>query len=212
MEKIEQGYYYHIYNRGAGRARLFWDNNDFTEFLEKYYYYLFPSIETFAWCLLNNHFHALIRIRTNKEQVQLFQNMKKDFDLHSFHGKMNPSVRPFIASKQLSHFMNGYTRYVNKKMERTGTLIEGPLKRIKILNENNFLHLACYIHRNPIHHGITDNYVDYSYSSYMNFICAKNSFTNKERVLKAFGGKENFIRAHEEFKLKLDKGDDFYLE
>jgi len=212
MEKIEQGYYYHIYNRGAGRARLFWDNNDFTVFLEKYYYYLFPSMETYAWCLLNNHFHALVRIRTNMEQAQLYQSMKEDFAMNLFHGEINPSQKPFIASKQLSHFMNSYTRYINKKKERSGTLIEGPLKRIRIVDENNFLHLVCYIHRNPIHHGITDNYADYPYSSYMNFIDEKKSFTHKKRILNAFGGKENFICAHEEFKLNPDKGEDFYLE
>lgn len=107
--------------------------------------------------------------------------------------------------------MNSYTRYINKKMNRSGTLIEGPLKRKKIKDENYFLHLICYIHRNPIHHGISINYSNYHYTSFHDFINSNKSFIEKKIVLERFGGRENFIKAHEKFKLKLDLNN-LYLE
>ncbi|WP_234567706.1 hypothetical protein [Rhodohalobacter sp. 614A] len=52
MEALKEGCYYHIYNRGAGRNKLFFDKSDYRIFLKKYEYYLSPAIETFAWCLI----------------------------------------------------------------------------------------------------------------------------------------------------------------
>ncbi|TVQ05257.1 MAG: hypothetical protein EA359_03715, partial [Balneolaceae bacterium] len=67
MEPIKEGYYYHIYNRGAGRAPIFFSKEDFDFFLEKYFYYLHIAVETYAWCFLTNHIHLLIRIRPAEE-------------------------------------------------------------------------------------------------------------------------------------------------
>ena len=108
--------------------------------------------------------------------------------------------------------MNCYTRYFNKKYGKSGTLIEGPLKRKRVIDEDNFYHLICYIHRNPIHHGITKTYTDYKYCSYLDYVTNKESFVEREEILKGFGGERNFIEAHEEFRLRTDDGDDLYLE
>ncbi|TVR36217.1 MAG: hypothetical protein EA390_00855 [Balneolaceae bacterium] len=212
MEIIEEGFYYHIYNRGADRKNLFWDDEDYKEFIKKFDYYLYPSVQTFAWCLLSNHFHALIRIRTVQEQSSIYSAYKNLFLTGKYHGSQDPTNKPFIASNQISHFMNSYTRYINKKRERTGTLIEGPLKRKKVIDETNFLHLVCYIHRNPIHHGIVKDYCEYRYSSFPDFLNGRKSFIETSEVLMSFGGTENFIHAHEEFKLNTDNDSDIYLE
>jgi REP element-mobilizing transposase RayT len=212
MEAIKEGFFYHIYNRGAGKSNLFWTVDDYREFIKKYVYYLYPSVQTFAWCLMSNHFHALIRIRTVDEQSELFRLLKNQFEIGNLHGNVDPAEKAFIASKQLSHFMNGYTRFINKKRERSGTLIEGPLKRKKIEDEKNFNHLVCYIHRNPIHHGVKKNYTDFKYSSYIDYLNNRKSFTEKTPVLQRFGGIDNFLKAHDEFKLNIDFGNDLYLE
>jgi len=212
MEPIEQGNYYHIYNRAAGKGNLFRAHEDFTEFIERYFYYLYPCVQTFAWCLLNNHFHAMIRIRTHEEQSILYSQMAEGFQSDKFHGGLDPKLKPYNSSRQLSHLINSYTRYFNKKYDRTGTLIEGPLKRKKVVDNINFYHLICYIHRNPIHHRITKTYSDYKHCSYLDFLTDKESLLEREEVIKGFGGKKNFIQAHEEFRLKIDGGDGLYLE
>ncbi|MEX0661130.1 MAG: hypothetical protein WEA58_10460 [Balneolaceae bacterium] len=190
MEPLESGNYYHIYNRGAGSADLFWNENDFRQFLKKYIYYLYPCLQTFAWCLLHNHFHALVRVRTLDEQAELFNKQRTQFIKGKYHGKLNPANNPFDVSRQISHLMNSYTRYINKKMDRTGTLIEGPLKRKKLIDESNFLYLICYIHRNPIHHQIHNNYTDYSFTSYLDFIGNNKSFVEKKECFEAFWREE----------------------
>ena len=210
MEPLEEGNYYHIYNRGAGRSPIFWSDDDYAQFIKKYFYYLFLSVETYAWCLLRNHFHFLIRIRTIEEQKKLFLNVKQTYPVGTFFGDQYKSTKPYIASKQFNHLFNSYTKSINVKKERSGTLSEGAFKRKKIIDEDHFLHIACYIHRNPIHHQIVDNYDDYDYSSYREIAQGLTTFTESDQLLTRFGGMENFIIAHREFKLML--GEEFYLE
>lgn len=136
------------------------------------------------------------------EQVVFFKSNKHKFESGFYHGKICPEKKPFNASKQISHLMNSYTRYINKKKNRSGTLIEGPFKRIRIIDESNFLNLICYIHRNPIHHNFVKNYSDYLYSSFHNIMSKRESFTEVDEVITRFGGLENFKQAHEEFRLK----------
>ena len=212
MEPFKEGNYYHIYNRGARKKNIFRSHHDYIKFAQNYHYYLFPCIQTFAWCLLNNHFHALIRVRTLAEQADLYREKTDFFGSDDLHGKLDPSSKPYNASRQLSHLMNSYTRYFNKKYSSSGTIIEGPLKRKKVMDEDNFNHLICYIHRNPIHHGVSKIYTEFSYCSYLDFLIDKDSFVEKETVLRGFGGKLNFIEAHKEFRLKIDDSGSCYLE
>jgi REP element-mobilizing transposase RayT len=212
MEPIKEGNYYHIFNRGAGRRNIFRVQQDFTEFIQKYYYYLQPSVQTFSWCLLSNHFHAVIRVRTKDEQASFYEEKSSRFKVGTFHGSLDPKIKPYIASRQLSHLMNSYTRYFNKKYDNSGTLIEGPLKRKRIVDQSNFIHLVCYCHRNPIHHGICKTYTQYKQCSYVDYVTDKKTFVEREFVLRGFGGKMNFVQAHEEFRLKIDAENDFYLE
>jgi REP element-mobilizing transposase RayT len=212
MKSLKEGYFYHIYNRGAGRNKLFFSKDDYRFFLNKYEYYLSPALQTFAWCLMKNHFHFLVRPLTVEEQVNFYLSNKKKFESGHYHGTKNPKKKPFSASKQISHFMNSYTRYINRKKNRSGTLIEGPFKRIQVLDESNFLNLICYIHRNPIHHGFTKSYSDYPHSSYYDFLKKRNRLIELDQVIEKFGGIKNFKNAHEEFRLQVLSSDELLLE
>lgn len=212
METLKEGYFYHIYNRGAGRNKLFFSEDDYRDFLKKYEHYLSPAVQTFAWCLIENHFHCLIRPLTLEEQVLFYLSNKEKFESGYYHGTQNPEKISFNTSKQISHLMNSYTRYINKKKNRSGTLIEGPFKRIKVLDVSNFLNLICYIHRNPIHHKITKSYSSYPYSSYCDFIKKRKSFIELKQVIGKFGGIKNFVEAHKEFRLKVIPSKKLLLE
>lgn len=61
--RMESGRFYHIYNRGNNRETLFKEQRNYSYFLKRYRYYLCPLVDTFAYCLLPNHFHLLIRVR-----------------------------------------------------------------------------------------------------------------------------------------------------
>ena len=70
IEPLEYGKYYHIYNRAVGKDNLFGYHANYEHFLRLYDKYIEPVAETFAWCLMPNHLHLLIRMKTLEEILE----------------------------------------------------------------------------------------------------------------------------------------------
>ena len=79
------GRYYHVYNHGNANDTIFKKEENFHYFLQKYAEYLFPILETYAYCLMPNHFHFLIRMREEKVIKEFFT--KKLNGSHLFFGE-----------------------------------------------------------------------------------------------------------------------------
>ncbi len=62
---FEEGYFYHIYNRGNNSELLFKEEANYIYFLKLIRKYILPVADIYTYCLLNNHFHILIRIKEN---------------------------------------------------------------------------------------------------------------------------------------------------
>ena len=58
---------YHIYNHANGRENLFREDDNYRFFLKQYRKYVNPVADTFAYNLLPNHFHFLLRIKEEEE-------------------------------------------------------------------------------------------------------------------------------------------------
>jgi putative transposase len=67
MEQLKHGKYYHIYNRGNNGENLFNSSENYLRFLNLYEKYIDTVAETYAWCLMKNHFHLLVRIKEVEE-------------------------------------------------------------------------------------------------------------------------------------------------
>ncbi|MCS6846293.1 MAG: hypothetical protein RMN52_01095 [Anaerolineae bacterium] len=59
-----RGVTYHIYARGTNREDIFIEPRNYTYFLRLYTQHIVPIADTYAYCLLKNHFHLLVRIKT----------------------------------------------------------------------------------------------------------------------------------------------------
>ncbi|MBI1224103.1 MAG: hypothetical protein GC192_02590 [Bacteroidetes bacterium] len=83
------GGYYHVFNRGNNKENLFYLSKNYGYFLEKYKHYLSPWLDTYAYCLLPNHFHLLVRVKEAGEifKAKAFWKFLKDLpekDLSDF--------------------------------------------------------------------------------------------------------------------------------
>ncbi|WP_423130327.1 transposase [Gaoshiqia sp. Z1-71] len=67
VEPLTYGHYYHIYNRGNNSCNIFREADNYEHFLELYDKYISPVADTFAWVLMPNHFHLLVRIKEEKD-------------------------------------------------------------------------------------------------------------------------------------------------
>ena len=185
--KLEFDKYYHIYNRGNNRENIFFEEKNYCHFLNLLKKYIFPFTEIFAYCLLKNHFHLLVKIKSEKEVVQN-QNRNKNLT-----GLPNLSGFP---SQQFSNFFNSYTKSINKAYHRTGALFQRPFGRIVIDTELYFIHLVRYIHVNPEKQGYVNNFRNYQYSSYKTCITDKPTKIEREKIIEWFDDNENFVYFH----------------
>ena len=74
---LEEGKYYHIYNRGINSCVLFEHEEDFRRFLSLVEKYILPVADIYAWVIMPNHFHFLIRIRENMRYKYSMEEIKK---------------------------------------------------------------------------------------------------------------------------------------
>lgn len=176
FEPLEYGKYYHIYNRGINSDLLFKENGNYEHFLKLYDLHIEPMAETYAWCLMKNHFHFLIKIKTIEEKQ---------------------TENKILPSQSFSNLFNSYTKAFNKKYNRHGALFERPFKRIAIKNEKYFQNLIAYIHNNPVHHGICDHPINYPWSSYITCVSDKPTKMKRNETIEMFNDIENFKYIHE---------------
>ncbi|MCW9707590.1 transposase [Aliifodinibius sp. 1BSP15-2V2] len=143
-------------------------------------------LDVWAYCLIPNHFHFLVQIKNKKEL--------SNADLT---GLQNLSG---LISKKFSNFFNSYTKSVNKKYSRHGSLFQKPFKRVKVESKQYLQHLIHYIHHNPIHHHLAESYLDWKYSSYSAILTQHSTNIEKQKVLKLYQGRDNFISHHQTMK------------
>lgn len=169
---MEPGEYYHIYNRSNNRELLFKEHENYLFFLRKFGDYLKMHVDTYAYCLMPNHFHFLIRINELTNQDDLILAFK--------------------------NFFISYVKSINEKYSRTGSLFQAKFKKKQVEEEHYLTGLIHYIHSNPIKAGLCKNFVDWPYSSYSSLISEKFTHLKREEVLDWFNGKEDFVTFHQQ--------------
>jgi len=153
IPEFYKGNYYHIYNRGANKNPIFFEETNYRFLLKRLKKYTGKfSISMIAYCLMPNHYHFL---------------MRQDAD-HTI-GKCIQSV------------FNSYTKAINKRYNRTGTLFEGPYRAIHIDDQYYLLYLCRYIHRNPLEANLVKYPEEWVYSNYLEWVDKRSgNLFNKE--------------------------------
>jgi len=226
-EKLLSGKFYHIYNCGINGSPVFLDNNDYKRFVNLYETFIDPIAETYAYCLMGNHFHFLLKLRSNirykytiddksidSEKFQIMKWVTVDVDEHKEQKLSEASVPGSVQSSSMikipkphlhfSHFFNAYAKYFNTRHKHHGSLWERPFKRKMIDNKNQLRNTLLYIHNNPVHHGFCDHPVEYPWCSYLSCIAIKPTKLNRTSVMGWFNNKAEFIRMHNE-KMEISR-------
>ena len=55
------GEYYHLYNRGNNRERIFFERENYLFFLRRLRKYVVSALDIVAYCLMPTHYHLLVR-------------------------------------------------------------------------------------------------------------------------------------------------------
>jgi REP element-mobilizing transposase RayT len=140
------GHYYHIYNRGAQKATLFREEDNYFYVLRKAKKYCREfQLSMIAYCLMPNHYHFLVR---------------QD-------GEQRAGLLP-------QRIFNGYTKAYNARYGHSGTLFERRYQVKRIESQAHLLHLCRYIHANPVKDGLVSGPGDWPYSNYLEWIVGRD--------------------------------------
>lgn len=174
---ITFGTFFHIYNRGNNGENIFTQERNYAYFMELWWKHTYQVFETWAFCLLRNHFHVAGFFKTKEDLMGL--KIKE-------------------PSQYFSNFFNAYSRGLNIATQRTGALFERPFNRIPVDSEDYLMRLIVYIHQNPQKHKFEKDFRNWNYSSYHELTNYVPTRLQRDKVLQLFGSREDFVRIHQE--------------
>jgi hypothetical protein len=121
-----------------------------------------------------------------------------------------------FLSKQVGNVLSSYAQALNLQRGREGALYRSRFGRIKVDNRTYLKNLICYLNFNPLHHFDYEGCETYSYSSFPRYLqyaslSPKEAMreiitpTAYQTILTVFGGFENFLKYHEDYKQRKDQ-------
>ncbi|HUW21576.1 MAG TPA: transposase [Candidatus Bathyarchaeia archaeon] len=199
---LAEGQIYHIFNRGVEKRETFLDKRDYLRFFKTSEYYQMAnpevrfsfrkrpkvgkqtipkktqkSVDIYAYCLMPNHFHFLLK-----------QNIQN-------------GISTFI-----SRLTNSYTRYFNIRYKRIGHLFQGSFKAVRIIGNEQLLHVARYIHLNPLIDYLVKDLKEFNFSSYPEYVGLKKGISSPDEILGQFqsiSDYEKFVLDQEDYAREL---------
>lgn len=185
--------YYHVYNRGVNKRRIFMDEEDYAVFLNllkrylgkgavdkkgRHYVNLNGKIELLSFCLMPNHFHLLFYL-----------------------------VEPTALTQLMRNVTTTYTMYFNKKHGRVGHLYQERFKASRIDNDAYLTHIARYIHLNPV------GYRTWDFSSHPYYMGDKYAtWIHPERILELFSSRQEYADFVEDYESNKQLFDEYKQE
>lgn len=201
---LTYGTFFHIYNRGNNRENMFLQERNYAYFMDLWWQHIQPVAETWAYCLLKNHFHAAVYIR-NREDLTGLRGTRTNKAVRVAIGSNSSGPLGDLSglkppSQYFSNFFNAYSRGVNIATKRTGALFERPFKRKPVESTSYFMQLIVYIHQNPQKHHFTADFRTWNHSSYHELMSGAKTCLQRDRILELFGSREDFVRIHQEIQ------------
>ncbi len=178
---------YHVFNQANGMENLFAGQKNYVFFLNKLGMYVLPVCKLFSYCLMPNHFHLVLEIRSEEELSLLWQKSGSKAGISEKELELK-------ISRSFGNLFSSYTQAFNKVYDRKGSLFIPSLKSEMINNDNSFCKVIHYTHANPVHHGFTKKMAEWPHSSYHAYLSEGLTKLESAYVLDIFGGKDAFLK------------------
>lgn len=200
---LEADCFFHIYNRGNDGIKIFYNNGNYEYFLKKFDEYFSGYLHVYTYCLLANHFHFLVSIKNEKEVLKAAEKMKGIEKIKKNALENNYDLVAVLVSEQFRRFFIAYSKAINNQTGRHGSLFTKKFRRKKVNTLNYLQRLVFYIHTNPVHHELSNDFINYKWNTYRKILSSHKSKLMKKQVIEWFNDKENYAYMH---KIKYDTG------
>ncbi len=200
MRKVpsQTGEFYHIYNRGVDKREIFLDDRDFVRFLTSLREFNNESGDAQRDYLKrqlagkSDFGYPKSDFNSAEKLASVLADLPKLVEIICY--CLNPNHYHFIL-KQLeengiSKFMQkldiGYTKYFNKKNNRTGSLFESKFKSAHLKTDDQLFWTSGYVNGNSEIHKIAKA-ADYKWCSYPDYLNKRpGTLCNKQIILNQF--------------------------
>jgi hypothetical protein len=194
LATFECGGIYHVYNKTNNKELLFRSDTNYFYFLNQFSKYISPFADTYAWNLIPNHFHFVVKIKAVDEML----GSVTDIPL----SRQTKSQKQFLISKDVNmllemefkRFFTSYAMSFNRMFDRKGNLFYRTFKRVRISKDSQFTQALIYIHANAQKHNLVKQFEKHKWTSYHTVISEKPTKLLRNEIIDWFGSKEQFIR------------------
>jgi REP element-mobilizing transposase RayT len=164
--QFSPGVYYHLYNRGNNRDRIFYERENYLFFLRRLRKHILPVLDIVAYCLMPTHYHLLASVKKIKTS-EFCQN-----------SEVSTGV-----SRAMQRLSISYTKAMNKRYDRVGALFQGAFQAKHVDEDTYLLHLSRYVHLNPVIAGLVEQAEDWEFSSYQEYIGLRDGTLPKPEIV-----------------------------
>lgn len=206
--------FYHTYNRGVEKRKVFLDKQDLFRAVHNFYEFndinlIFNTNYRIKKGQIYGYRIPINRSGKSREPlIDLFVWCLMPNHYHLFSKEKEQGA----LSKFQQKFGIGFTNYFNLRYEREGVLFQGKHKKVHVTSDTQAAHLVCYIHSNQLdlwkpkwkEKGLTSSEIKNAlkflgnrknrWSSHQDYWGIKNfpSLINKEFLNGFFGGIEGY--------------------
>ena len=171
-------HYYHVYNRGAHKKKIFFDEENYLYLISLFKKYSSQyNVNIVAYCLMPNHYHLILQ---QKDGSKIGNFLKTTF--------------------------NAYTQAINKRYGHSGTLFQGQCKSKHIDSDEYCLQVIRYVHHNPLSAHLVFSLREWQFSNYLEWIGARQGiladFELRNSFFKTPLEYEKFV---EEYNAKVER-------
>lgn len=149
--QFNEGSFYHIYNRGNNKEKIFFSQENYRYFLDKVNKYVYPACDILAWTLMPNHFHFLIH--ANQETCKLVK--------HS-------PIKINALTEGIRLLLSSYSKAIQKQQGNTGNLFQQKTKS-KCIDDYTTIAFH-YIHQNALKGSLIEKLEDWEFSSFNEYL------------------------------------------
>ena len=118
MELLIPGSYYHIYNHANGSDLLFKSPDNYDFFINRYIKHVSGAVNTLAYCLMSNHFHLLIQLKTESDIINKIESKRvlSNYDTAECEAAKEKVISLFV-SKQFQIYLAPILRLLTRHMD-----------------------------------------------------------------------------------------------
>ena len=177
---------YHVFNRGLDRRSIFSEEGHYQTFFDLYARHVHPVANTYAYCLLPNHFHLMVRIKSFSELVASVPGIES----------LGEKTLSGIPSQAFTSFFSAYSRALHQQPGQTANLFQHLYGCIPLPDNRQYLNVILFIHQNPQRHGVCADFREWRHSSYQVLLGDEPTFLDRDSVMDWFGKPSTYEAVH----------------